>query len=314
MQQTTRITHQELNSFLSDHLHTPIRDIEPVGQGEWSQTFFFTTGEQKKVIRFSAYDEDYRVDRYAAQFSSPRLPIPCIEEIGQAFGRYFAISARVEGKLIDDLGAEEMQAMLPALLDLLDALREVDGSQTHGYGGIDACGNAAAESWREYLTFLTPDSPGSRLGGWKQNLARNPDAHALYQAGRERLLTLAPRCPEARHLIHNDLLHFNLIVNDNRVAGVIDWGCAMWGDFLYDLAMITAWQFYYPAMAGIDFIASAREYFHERGVELADFYERIQCYQLHLLLDSLAYNAWKGDPTNLGLTMRRLQEVLGQSE
>jgi hygromycin-B 4-O-kinase len=305
-----RITLDRLRLFLSAHLQTDITAIEPVNQGEWSQTFFFTANQQQKVIRFSAFDEDFKKDRFAARYSSAHLPIPQIEEIGEAFDLYFAISPRVEGKMIDEFNAAEMREALPALMDVLNALHEVDGSQTHGYGGFGTDGNGIIPSWREYLSIIPHDSPDSRLRGWKENLARNKTTQEVYQLGRQRLLDLVPFCPEERHLVHNDLLHFNLIMQENKVVAVIDWGCALWGDFLYDLAMFAAWQFYYPAMADINFAEEAWRSFSARHVPLVHFHERLQCYQVHLLLDSLVYNSWKEDRTNLDLTIRRLKEIL----
>ena len=305
-----QIDEAQLLSFLATHFQAEITGIEPVGQGEWSQAFFFSANQHKKVIRFSAFDEDFKKDRFAARYSAPNLPIPEIEALGEAFAGFFAISARIEGQMIELLAAEELRAVAPALLGLLIALQSVDGAGTHGYGGFDAQSNAPAPGWRDYLSGMPADSSTSRLRGWKASLARHSAAHELYQQGRQRLLELIPLCPEARHLIHNDLLHYNLLIQDRRVAGVIDWGCGMWGDFLYDLAMITTWQFYYPAMTGIDFAGEARRVFASQGVALPNFSERLQCYQLHLLLDSLSYNAWKDDPANLALTSRRLEEVL----
>ncbi len=66
-----------------------------------------------------------------------------------------------------------------------------------------------------------------------------------------------------------------------------------------------------PAMAGINFGAEAQRFFAEKNVALPHFAERLECYQLHLLLDSLGYNAWKEDGENLGITIRRMKETLG---
>lgn len=305
-----QITIDRLGPFLTAQFQAKITAIEPVGGGAWSQAFFFSAGGRRKVIRFSAFDEDFRKDHFAARYSSPSLPIPQIEARGRAFDGFFAVSNRIEGRMIDDLPPDEMRAAVPALMDLLCALQAVDGSQTRGYGGFDGEGNGASASWREYLTSLTVDSAGSRLQGWKNNLARDKAAADLYQKGRQDLLELISLCPEERHLIHNDLLHYNLIMRDNQVAGLIDWGCGLWGDFLYDLAMIMAWQFYYPALAGIDFAGQAQQAFAARGVALPHFRQRLQCYQIHLLLDSLAYNAWKQDQTNLDITAGRLREIM----
>lgn len=304
------ISTESLHQFLSTQLGASITDITPARHGEWSQTFFFSADRRRKVIRFSLVDEDFQKDRFAAQFSSPALPIPPIEKMGAAFDRFYAISPYVPGKMIDHLTNVEMHAALPALLDLFDALREVDGSLTSGYGGFDHDGNAGATSWREYLTMIPHNSPESRLYGWQEHMANDPTVEEVYRQGRQRLLDRIPLCPEERHLVHNDLLHFNLIMHGARVGAVIDWGCALWGDFLYDLAMFTTWQFYYPAMAGINFAEAARQFFQTKNVPVVNFDARLQCYQIHLLLDGLVYNTWKGDHNNQTITIHRLKELM----
>lgn len=216
----------------------------------------------------------------------------------------------MEGELIDHFLVAKMREAVPALMELLNALREVDGSQTRGYGGFGEEGHATVQSWREYLTMIPHDSPESRLYGWRKNLAGNKETEEVYRQGRQRLLDLISFCPKEPHLVHNDLLHFNLIMKGNQVAAVIDWGCALWGDFLYDLAMFTTWQFYYLAMAGINFADEVRRFFLAKNVPLPHFNERLQCYQIHLLLDSLIYNTWKNDPIHLDVTIRRLKEIL----
>ena len=57
-----------------------------------------------------------------------------------------------------------------------------------------------------------------------------------FEEAYEYLQALADCVPKERHLIHSDLLHYNVLVKADRITGVLDWGCGMYGDFLYDLA------------------------------------------------------------------------------
>ncbi|HEX2324018.1 MAG TPA: phosphotransferase [Chloroflexota bacterium] len=50
------------------------------------------------------------------------------------------------------------------------------------------------------------------------------------------LEALVEACTEGRHLIHSDLLHYNVLVSEEQISAVLDWGCGMFGDFLYDVA------------------------------------------------------------------------------
>ena len=215
-----------------------------------------------------------------------------------------------QGQMIDNLNSTEIRATLPALLDLLNSLRNLDTSQTVGFGGWSPEGRGVKSSWREFLVDIHADSPHSRLSGWQKKLASRPSAHKIFIQARDELLNFVNFCPESRNVIHNDLLHFNLLVKDNKISAVIDWGCAKYGDFLYDLAMFTTWQFYYPAMKGIDFKNEARNFFAQKNANLAHFEERLKCYQIHLLLDSLVYCSFKENWPDVNMIAKRLSSVI----
>ena len=92
---------------------------------------------------------------------------------------------------------------------------------------------------------------GRTAGGsasWPRPRVPGPFDEAL-----TRLDALIPDDAEERHLIHSDLLNFNVLVADGRISAVIDWGCGMYGDFLYDLAWFEFWSPWYAAWRGIDF-------------------------------------------------------------
>lgn len=124
------------------------------------------------------------------------------------------------------------------------------------------------------------------------------------------MVGLLEYCPEERHLIHNDLLHFNLITKENKITGVIDWGCSLYGDFLYDLAMFDLWSFYYPSMEGIDWKAETKKYFEDIAVDMTHFDQRLKCYQCHLALDAIKYTAFKNNEKDLALITGRINELL----
>src|SRR5207244_3903613 len=92
-------------------------------------------------------------------------------------------------------------------------------------------------------------------------------------------------CPDARHLVHSDLLNFNLLVADDRITGVIDWGSAMYGDFLWDVAWFAFWQPWYPAWRGLDFPEAARQHFAEIGLDVPEFDARLRGCELAIGLD-----------------------------
>jgi hygromycin-B 4-O-kinase len=187
-----------------------------------------------------------------------------------------------------------MRAALPALFEALDAMRQADVSGTHGYGVWDGAGNAPDATWREALLALTRDWEGSRIAGWRPRLEESPTgAHAFDQSAAW-LASAVDELHDERHLIHADLLNYNVLLAGQRVSAVLDWGSAMYGDWLFDVAWFSFWQPWYPQWTGIDFAVEARDYFAARDVPLTGFEHRLRCCEVAIGLDNQAYCAFKG--------------------
>jgi len=298
----------QIEAFLNTHMNGGVRDLAPIGEGGWSQAFSFQHERTALVARFGEYGEDYRKDRYAVRFSQPDLPIPRVREIGQALGRHFCISERAYGEMLESLDAERMGRIVPAVLRAFDTLRTADVSGTTGFGGWNAEGNASSSSWKENL--LSVDLENERVHGWHATMAASPTGNGPYNEGLEYLKTHIHLCPEIRHLIHNDLLHFNVLVGEDRINAVVDWGNSLYGDFVYDLAAITLYAPWYPAMSGIDWALEVQRHWDQIGFEVPHFEERLRCYQVHLGVGDMAYNAFIGEWKNLADVAARVLNLL----
>ena len=132
-----------------------------------------------------------------------------------------------------------------------------------------------------------------------------PRANGL--AGAMRML--APRCPNVRTLVHSDLLHFNVLVADDRITGLLDWGCSLYGDFLYDVGWFTFWAPWEPAWNGIDFGAEALRHYARLGLDVPDVALRLRACELQIGLDGMAYQAYKGFWSDLQWTAARTLEL-----
>lgn len=296
-------------AFLVGRFGGDVSDVVPIQQGEWSKAFFFRQAGQDYVVRFGAYLEDFAKDRLAASYRSVDLPVPNVCEIGEAFGGYYAISERLFGGYIDDMDEVQMCALLPALFATLDAMRGVDLSASTGYGLWDAAGAAPFPSWQAALLDVANDRPTDRIAGWRDRLAASPTGAAPFDDAYRRLQELARSCPEERHLIHSDLLHFNVLVSVDRITGVFDWGCGLYGDFLYDLAWFCFWSPWFPAWDGIDFRQEAAQHYARIGLDVPRFEARLLACQIHIGLAGLAYQAYKGYWLDLEATARRTLDV-----
>lgn len=302
----TKTDVEAARGFLTERYGRGISDLTPLREGVWSSAYAFDVEGRALVARFGAYRDDFEKDRLAARYASRALPIPRIVEIGDALGGSYAISERALGRHIDGLDEHSMRRVLPSLFAALEAARRVDVSDARGFGLWHGTARARHPTWREALVDIATDGP-TRLGpSWRAALAASPVGTRPFDEAFAALQPLVDRCPEERHLVHSDLLHFNVLVAEDRVTAVLDWGSSIYGDFLYDLAWLTFWSPWYPAWSRIDFAREAAAYYRSIGLEVPRFDERLRCYELHIGLESQRWFAGQGDTPNLERTATRM--------
>lgn len=298
-----------VRAFLRERFGSNAR-IAVMRPGEWSTVYSVQTARADLVARFSSYDEDFEKDAFAARWSSVTLPIPRILEWGAALGGFYAMSERVRGDHIDELDEARMRSVLPALFAALDAMRRVDLSSANGFGGWRADGRVEHRTWREWLLSVATDPATRGAPGWRELLRGQPDAVSTYEAGYERVRELIDHCPEERHLIHDDLLNFNVLVDVDRISAVLDWGSSKYGDFLYDIAKLAFYQPWYVSWRNIDFAAEARAHYKAIGLEVPRSNERLTCYALRIGIEDMAYSAFRQRWEQVAAKGRRVRELM----
>lgn len=300
-----KLTNQQVQQFLKEHYKTDVNEITTLSGGEWSQSFAYKHAGRTLVIRFGRHEEDYLKDKLACKFASAKLPIPNVLEVGQTHGGYYAISEHADGTMIDNLNHEDMKQTIPSLLATMDGIREADISHTTGYGEVDVNGNGKYDSWYDYLMAVNNDTPDRRTYGWKAGLANSPVGFKPFEIGFEALQELARDLPKVRSLIHDDLLHFNVLVNNHQITAVIDWANAIYGDFLYEISMFTFWGELHEPVKGIDWEAEAKSHYKSIGLDIPEFERRLRVCMLSKGLDSMAYYGYTKDWTYLESVAKR---------
>jgi len=310
----TKIDQDAARGFLTRRYGHDVSELLPLRQGVWSSAYGFDWQSKALVVRFGAYRDDFEKDRLAADYTSRDLPIPRIVEIGEALGGSYAISERAPGEHIDALDEQAMRRVLHSLFAALEAARRVDLGDGAGFGGWDGAGRAPHPTWRARLLDVATDGP-TRLGAsWRGALAASTVGTGPFDEAFAALQGLVDRCPEERHLVHGDLLHFNVLVADDRVTAVLDWGSSIYGDFLYDLAWLTFWSPWYPAWSRIDFAREAVSYYGSIDLAVPNFEERLRAYELYIGLESQGWYAQRGETANLEKTAARILERARRAE
>jgi hygromycin-B 4-O-kinase len=299
----------QAEAFLISQFDLTSSQVEQIGEGAWSRCFGFRRGNQELAIRFGLHVDDFQKDQLAAAYRAPDLPIPEVLAIGEAFEGYYAISTRVYGAPLESVNAAQWHSLLPSLATTLDAIRMADVAATSGFGGWGDTGDAPHTSWSGHLLTVCNDTPDRRTHGWRERLATFPEGDAALTWGFERLKQVVtdsvPRC-----LIHGDLINRNVLVSGPSITGVFDWGCACYGDHLYDLAWFEFWS---PWSPELDVQALRLEL--ERRWQTAGYVphhkeERLMACYLHIGLDHLAYNAYLGDWATLAATADRMRALV----
>jgi hygromycin-B 4-O-kinase len=298
-------------AFLRSKTGPDITDVAALVAGGWSNAFAYRHDGRAWVIRFSALEEDFRKDQRVVRHASSNLPIPQVLEVGPVGDGFFAISERLSGDVLESIDGARMERLLPSLMETLDAMRLADVSGTTGYGGWGADGIGGYPTWRAMLLDAGTDDPSQRTHGWRARLADSPTGDGPFLEALGVLTSLAGDLPEPRHLIHSDFMNRNVLVEDDHVSAVFDWGCAMYGDFLFDLAWIDFWAPWSQDWDGVDIVGAAARHYDAIGLDVPKFAERLRACQIYIGLDGQAYQAFKGFESDLERTAARTLEVAG---
>lgn len=304
-----RVLEREARDFLIARFGA-VEALQPLGGGAWSSAYGFEHAGRALVVRFGESKEWYEADRAAMAFCSPGLPVPEVLEIGDALGGAYAISVRHHGRNLEGLPAACAGVAGPMLASLLAALfavpkhldLPVDWHAQRPHRGL---------TWRGWLTGTLGDDPDQAVHGWRSRF--DPDVERLYAAGEAKVRALVEACPERRDLVHGDLLHANVLVTEDasRPTAVFSWKCSVRGDFLYDVAWCDFCTVWSPWLAEVDLWGLIHREPSIRDDDVfVDDVLRHHCYEVHIGLGALSWNAWVGDDRTLRQAATRLGEVL----
>jgi len=302
-----QITPEQAREVLRDRGHDP-RDITGLRGGAWSTVFAFREEGRDYVVRFHDRRDDLEKDRFAERWASARLRTPKIVEIGDMPKGAYGISERVRGGPIDDLDEAGMRRVLPELFGAMDAMREADLAGTRGYGLWHGDGVGIHATWRDAL--VGESSPGERAAQ-REMLARGPIGSMEFDAGLRRMHELLTFLPEERHLVHNDLLYRNVIVDESGGLVLLDWGASIFGDFVYDAALLTIWwPWYAKRWGGIDIRSEIEKHYDRIGLRVPGFRERLRCCEIDIAVSHIAYQASHGEWDSARWTAARTLELV----
>jgi hygromycin-B 4-O-kinase len=282
--------------------------VERIGEGEWSRCFAFRSADRELVIRIGAHRDDFERDRRAAALATADLPVPEVLALDDAAVGSWCVSTRARGTPLEHLDSAGWERALPSILAMLAALAAVDVTDQPGWGSWDGSGRAPHPSWEAVLLAVgIDDDPEYRVAGWRAALDAHPEDAALHRQGLAVLAELAADLDPPRGLVHGDLVNRNVLVARDRVTAVFDWGCARYGDPLFDVAWLDVWAPWHPAIAEVRFRERALAHLGAHDVDLTDADARIRASQISILVEALGYCTLLGrtdDMAGIGARLR----------
>lgn len=280
--------------LLEQQFGKPASALTPINAGQIAQTFSFGVDEQEFVIRFLGghIPIDYGKEKYIYErYASPRIPIPEIVHLGTLQGVPFAISRQLPGKAHDKSSPEEYRESLASVIETLYAIHQQNVSDTSGYGVFDEQGKGLWSSWRSFVTSVRDEEPEwDFYGKWHILFDTTFLERDLFDRVYERMVRLLDYCPEERYLVHGGYGFGNLLIQDGKVSGVLDWLDARYGDFCYDIAHLDYW------MRRVQFQTLYAEYAAGQGLSIPNLAERVLCHKFQIGLGALKFNAKVGNP------------------
>ncbi|HEV7276881.1 MAG TPA: aminoglycoside phosphotransferase family protein [Devosiaceae bacterium] len=269
--------------------------LEPLAEGEESRVF----GSGGLVVRVHPTGLGYAKDAFVAEtFASHEVPVPRVMAVGVLEnGLCYCVTQRAPGETLQSLEGVGLDRLVEPVARAMDAMARTDVTMIAGWGPFDATATAAFGSWREYLQGIADpevhDFARAFGGEVPPALARLVDVTC----------SLAESCPEVRWLVHGDFGSNNVLADDGRITGIIDWSEAMVGDPLYDLANILFWRPWLDCME-----QQARYFESERPERLSDS-RRLTCYQLRIGLGELSSALRAGNRRMAEWSLQRCEET-----
>jgi hygromycin-B 4-O-kinase len=284
------VDHDQVFTLLSQHFTGPITELTPIEGGQVARTFAFRAGEQDYVVRFNKDNmltSNFPKEAYVYQkLASTRIPIPPLLQVGRLGDLHFAISHKVPGKMLEQHTPQEVERLLPQLIETLDAIHQVDVSDTQGYGVFNDLGKGMSSNWRGFLLSIErEEDERDYFGKWHHLFADSFLERDLFEKISQRMKSLLQYCSTERSLLHGNYSLRNILAQDGKITAVLDWVNAMYGDFVYDLAGLDFW------CSWLHVSEHFQQYYQERQREVSFYAERLLCYQCYHALGGLRFFA-----------------------
>lgn len=265
-----------------------------------SRVFVFETSGRNYILRLNKSEEGFRKDALCQKLFASYVPIPEIIE----YGRFdetvsFCISDFVNGVTLEDITVRQLPALIPQVQELQENISRLPTGDIAGFGPFNSNAKTAHSRWHAYLRELANPNAWTEL---TTNL-KQPEVEIVTNAIRL-YENLIKACPEIKAIYHGDFGSNNVLVDEGKIAAIIDWDCAGIGDPLWDIAGAYYWSTH------LDCMRLQAEHAQETLSHLPNYQQRIECYQLKVGLTEIQEElGFEGSKDRLQWFIERLAQT-----
>ncbi|NIK71805.1 aminoglycoside phosphotransferase family protein [Paenibacillus sp. BK720] len=282
------LTNSEIEQVLQHRLGPGATELAQLSGGNISSVFAFMHAGKGYVVKFSDLKGAYETERYVSELLTAQgIPFPKCVAYGTTERLSYAITERIEGRLLSDCTLEEQKRLLPELFDILTGMVKAEVQSTNGYGWIEADGNGAYSTWKDFVIAVNAEEQTGFWENWQELYRTSCLERAVYEEIYNRLMTYVPYNAPYRSFVHGDFHQWNVLSDGQRVTGIIDGNC-LYGDPLIDLAVLDR----HMPWNGV--ISAYEAYRAKTAIEHPQFRERLMGAYYLKGLDGLRFYAKMG--------------------
>ncbi len=300
-----------INAAIEKATGSKIISKERIIKGEANEVHSVNTEDgQRVIIRISHGDEPaFEREQWAIERSvEAGVLAPYVLLVDQAYDGEKSLALSVETQLrgipmneLDDLLNPENKDLLDDLLRQAgQVLSAINSVKVAGFGELDKEGKGIYATVQEAL--LNEYVAGSELFEILDKVGLDPavstKALDILKKGASTYPPIQPR------LTHNDFGPKHLLIDNNKISGVIDFENADGGDPVKEFAR---WKFYFDDKYPLDTLMQG---YSDKGIFSEDFEQRLQLWMIHWSLAGLHYYYKEKNTIGIKLAKRKLLECV----
>ncbi|HHX99393.1 TPA: aminoglycoside phosphotransferase family protein [Candidatus Dojkabacteria bacterium] len=235
---------KKLIRTVEEFLDVKIEEIQTPPQGMDSKVLFVVDQERKEyVIKLS---EGALVDAKAYELlaqNDVKIPVPKLFGMFDFDNKPVIIMERIQFPLLESIPVKQMSNYISSMIKNLKLIHKVKSQKSGFLNNLDS-----KKSWKEHLLSKF-NGTDSELN-WEEISNREGIDKELVLSAVEKIrdeISNTIMIDSNYSLIHTDFNQRNLFVDTKtkEIAGIIDWGEAMFGDPIFDFARVRMyiWHF-----------------------------------------------------------------------